>query len=202
MFWLAVLYRVCAVRSKKKREFIGPSLTQAIGLAKLYDDKFADSIWSSASWGDKAPTVVPHFLSHSTVLPPLLPDPSGPKKQFAIKKLTPAEMLTRWEKVLCYNCDDKFFVGHMCKGQLFIFFTNDVGPLEEGGIFRFVLAMGNLWSVRVLPEDYYLTKRWTIWGGFLCAAITGDRSGFRSSMGATSGSNYHGLQAVVYGVLL
>lgn len=105
-----------------------------MGLAKLYDDKFADSILSSSSWGAKAPTVVPRFLSQSTALPPLLPNPPGPKTQYTIKKLTSAKMLARREKGLCYNCDEKFFVGHKCKGQLFLFLTEDVGLLEDGGM--------------------------------------------------------------------
>ena len=47
-----------------------------------------------------------------------------------IQKLTRAEMAERQLKGLCYNCDEKYFLGHKCKEKnLFMAITEEI--LEE-----------------------------------------------------------------------
>ena len=43
------------------------------------------------------------------------------KSEIQIKRLTPAQMDERRKRGLCYNCDDKWGVGHKCKNaKLFL----------------------------------------------------------------------------------
>jgi hypothetical protein len=54
----------------------------------------------------------PSFIPHPKLVNPTIP--SAPLK---IQKLTWDEMIERQLKVLCYNCDDKYFSVHKCKEQ-------------------------------------------------------------------------------------
>jgi len=64
---------------------------------------------------------------------------SPPATPLKIQKLTRAEMVELQLKVLCYNCDDKYFTRHKCKKQNgFMVVTKDLSeeyvvllPLEE-----------------------------------------------------------------------
>lgn len=48
------------------------------------------------------------------------------KKSLPIQRLTPPQMDERRAKILCFNCDDKFYEGHICKAKLFaIEMTNE-----------------------------------------------------------------------------
>lgn len=72
-----------------------------------------------------------------SAFPPLLPTPPGPKRPFTIRKLTSAEMLARREKGLCYNCDEKFFMGHKCQGKFFFLISDegeDVADIHIEGV--------------------------------------------------------------------
>jgi len=51
-------------------------------------------------------------------LPALLPTPSLPStRPNNTKKISPAKMQLRWEKGLCYFCDDKFTFNHKCPNR-------------------------------------------------------------------------------------
>jgi hypothetical protein len=64
----------------------------------------------------------PSFISRTK---PVTPTP--PYTPLKIHKLTKAEMVEGQLKVLCYNCDDKYFPGHNCKEQnLFMAISEDV----------------------------------------------------------------------------
>jgi hypothetical protein len=64
----------------------------------------------------------PSFIPHPKPLNPTTP--SAPLK---IQKLTRIEMVERQLKGLCYNCDDKYFLGHKCKEQnLFMAISEDI----------------------------------------------------------------------------
>jgi hypothetical protein len=64
----------------------------------------------------------PSFIPRPKLVTP--PTPSAPLK---IQKLTRAEMVERQLKVLCYNCDDKYFLGHKCKEQkIFMAISEDI----------------------------------------------------------------------------
>jgi hypothetical protein len=58
---------------------------------------------------------------------PKLVTPTTPFAPLKIQKLTRAEMVERQLKGLCYNCDDKYFLGHKCKEQkLFMAISEDI----------------------------------------------------------------------------
>jgi hypothetical protein len=48
---------------------------------------------------------------------PLPTNPNPPVTPLKVQKLTRDEMVERQLKVLCYNCDEKYFSGHKCKEQ-------------------------------------------------------------------------------------
>jgi hypothetical protein len=62
------------------------------------------------------------------------PKPINPNTTSAplkIQKLTRAKMVERQLKGLCYNCDDKYFLGHKCKEQnIFMAISEDI-PKED-----------------------------------------------------------------------
>jgi hypothetical protein len=54
-------------------------------------------------------------------------NPTTPSAPLKIQKLTRAEMAKCQLKGLCYNCDDKYFLGHKCKEQkLFMAISKDI----------------------------------------------------------------------------
>jgi hypothetical protein len=56
-----------------------------------------------------------------------LVNPTTPSAPLKIQKLTRVEMVERQLKGLCYNCDDKYFLGHKCKEQkLFMAISEDI----------------------------------------------------------------------------
>jgi hypothetical protein len=66
-------------------------------------------------------------------------NPTPPATPLKIQKLTWEEMVECQLKGLCYNCDDKYFMGHKCKEQnIFMAISEDVSdedvdvsPVEE-----------------------------------------------------------------------
>jgi hypothetical protein len=127
---------ISGLRADIRREvqaFQPASLTHAISLAKLQEEKINDK------------TPFPSFRRSDTLNPPpkQLPRPSitttpntipssstnppNPNQQRTtpIKRLTPAELQSRRERGLCYNCDERFQPGHRCRRQFFILI---VGP--------------------------------------------------------------------------
>ncbi|KAL5844111.1 hypothetical protein ACOSQ4_010069 [Xanthoceras sorbifolium] len=131
-----VSYFVSGLRHDLRKEiqvYKPQSLIQAMGLARLYDDKVTDSKTTTKSWVDRNWSTKPTTFTKPSTLPPLLPTSpssqllpaSNSKQPYTIKKLSTIEMLGRREKGLCYNCDEKFFVGHKCKGRLFLFLVDD-----------------------------------------------------------------------------
>jgi hypothetical protein len=81
-------------------------------------DKEAQQIVSSQN---RKPSFIPH---------PKPVNPTTPSAPLKIQKLTRAKMVERQLKGLCYNCDDKYFLGHKCKEQnLFMAISEDI--LEE-----------------------------------------------------------------------
>lgn len=85
------------------------SLTQAIDLAKLIETKNLATKYPASR-----PTKPP--------FPPNNPQPSllGPPPTVPIRRLTPAEQNERRSKGLCFNCDEKFHVGHRCTKKQFL----------------------------------------------------------------------------------
>jgi hypothetical protein len=63
-------------------------------------DKESEKVVYSQNWR-------PSFIPRTKLVNPITP--SAPLK---IKKLTKVEMVEHQLKGLCYNCDDKYFLGH------------------------------------------------------------------------------------------
>lgn len=95
------------------------SLSQSIGLAKLLETKFLEA---------KKPLSSVSPNSHHTSKPPNQPSLLGPPPKpppFPIKYVSPTEMQERRSKGLCFNCDDKFSTGHLCKNKQFLLLLTD-----------------------------------------------------------------------------
>jgi len=87
------------------------------------------SSWVKATKKDKE---AQQFISSQNCKPSFIPHPKpiNPTTPFAplkIQKLSRAEMVERQIKGLCYNCDDKYFLGHKCKEQnIFMAISEDI----------------------------------------------------------------------------
>ncbi|GJT16234.1 reverse transcriptase [Tanacetum coccineum] len=97
-----------------------PTLHEAIGMAKLVEDKLTTSRFSNPR-----PTVRP-FTNPTTQPPPVTRNNPLP-----IKRLSPTEMAARREKGLCFNCDEIFSPGHRCKSKQFLCLLVEEQLLEE-----------------------------------------------------------------------
>ena len=106
------------------------SLSVAVGLARLYEAKSQFQYQQPSSKENEEP--LPPSLSKVS---PSLSIVSPTTK--AIKKLTPTELKERWDKGLCFNCDENFALGHQCKKLFFIEVCRTdehvEGSLEEKG---------------------------------------------------------------------
>jgi len=95
------------------------SLSQAIGMAKLFKTKFQESRSN---------------IRFQRPQPPLLSSPppsTASNNSIPIKRVTTPEMQERHNKGLCYNCDDKYHPGHRCVKCQFLLLLADDGPPEE-----------------------------------------------------------------------
>ncbi|KAK4389904.1 Transposon Ty3-G Gag-Pol polyprotein [Sesamum angolense] len=88
------------------------SISQAIGLAKLLGSSLPRP---SVPVPTTPLSVVPRSAPPALPKHPILP----------IKHLLPAEMQARRAKGLCFNCDEKFFVGHRCRPKQFLLLLAD-----------------------------------------------------------------------------
>jgi hypothetical protein len=87
------------------------------------------SSWVEATKKHKEAQQVVSSQNHKPSFIPR-PKPINPTTLSAPLTLTRAEMVERQLKGLCYNCDDKYFLGHKCKEQnLFMEIFEDI--LEE-----------------------------------------------------------------------
>jgi hypothetical protein len=85
------------------------------------DTKRAKEAQQVVSSQNRKPSFIPR---------PKLVNPTTPSAPLKIQKLTRVEMDECQLKGLCYNCDDKYFLGHKCKEQkLFMAISEDI--LEE-----------------------------------------------------------------------
>jgi len=99
------------------------SLPHATALAKIQEDKINDrrrafrpkTPFPSASTSNPSPQTLP------TTNPTPITNP--PKVNF--KKLTQEELISRRERNLCYNCNEKFIPGHRCKGRFFLLISEE-----------------------------------------------------------------------------
>ena len=89
------------------------TLHDAVGMAKLVDDKFQAS--RSHFHRLLLPRPPPTAPPQPTQRPPPLP----------IKRLTPTEMAACRAKGLCFNCDSTFTPGHRCLPALFLYLLDE-----------------------------------------------------------------------------
>jgi hypothetical protein len=78
-------------------------------------------------------------VSSQNIKPSFIPrtkpiTPTPPSTPLKIHKLTRAEMVECQLKGLCYNCVDKYFLGHKCKEQnIFMAISEDVSEEDVEG---------------------------------------------------------------------
>ncbi|XP_068644696.1 uncharacterized protein [Aristolochia californica] len=116
-------------------------LDHAMNLARTIDAKqrvLKESLVRRPSWPSRAPTNGPSSYSGTT-----RPGPnSAPRADIStstppapyIKKLSRQEMEQRRAKGLCYNCDEQYVQGHLCKRLFCLEVFNDpeeVQPVED-----------------------------------------------------------------------
>jgi hypothetical protein len=89
-----------------------PTLTAAVGLARLYETRLTAQRRPSYSY-------YPRRTMGQASTPPLPSASLVRNRSPVIKKLSPAELKERRDKGLCFNCDNKFSPGHRCK-KLFL----------------------------------------------------------------------------------
>jgi hypothetical protein len=78
-------------------------------------DKEVEQVVSSQN---RKPSFIPH---------PKPINPTTPSTPLKIQKLTRDEMVECQLKGLCYNCDDKYFLGYKCKEQnIFMSISEDI----------------------------------------------------------------------------
>jgi len=107
------------------------TLVQAVGLARLQEDKLAEQrrpYRSRATPGPTPPTPS-LFPTLPSPTPPLLPSPAKPPP-LPWKRLTPAEIASHRERSLCFNCDERYTQGHHCASRFFLLIVED-DKLEE-----------------------------------------------------------------------
>ncbi|KAJ0053239.1 hypothetical protein Pint_02410 [Pistacia integerrima] len=85
----------------------------AFALARVFKEQFAEERFINRPWNFKLNS--PTFNS-AVSLNQQLPTSTTTDK-LPIRRLSPAEIQLYRERVLCYNCDEKFVIGHRCKGK-------------------------------------------------------------------------------------
>ncbi|GJS81459.1 retrotransposon gag protein [Tanacetum coccineum] len=101
------------------------TITQAIGLAKLIEDKLHDQTLDR-------PKPIAYPSPTSQLMPttqPLLDNPLSHTQSLPIKKLTPVEMQKRRAEGLCYNCPEKYQPGHRCTPPQFLLLQSGNDPV-------------------------------------------------------------------------
>ncbi|GJU76554.1 ty3-gypsy retrotransposon protein [Tanacetum coccineum] len=97
------------------------SLADAIGMAKLVEDKLQPTKWSANRFFQSKPTTISESITSKPQPPPLPPISNlNRAPPHPIHRLTPTEMANRRAKGLCYNCDEQFHQGHRCRSKQFL----------------------------------------------------------------------------------
>ena len=111
-------------------------MVHTAGLARLQEEKLVDTRRPSRHRGTPSPH--PYLSPNPPTIPlsstppltlTLLPPPPKPPP-IPLKHLTPAEMASRRERGLCFNCDEKFMRGHRCASRFFVLIA-DLEPPDE-----------------------------------------------------------------------
>ena len=87
------------------------SLNEVFGLAKIQEKYNWSCKKFSKTQGDQGK---PFILGAPPKSPPLLES----RPRLPIKRISPTQMEERKKKGLCYNCDEKWALGHKCKNAM------------------------------------------------------------------------------------
>ncbi|MCH88085.1 hypothetical protein A2U01_0008966, partial [Trifolium medium] len=106
------------------------TLTQAISLAKLQEEKFADRFTPSQKpqGSSSAASTTPSFKPTMSITPP--------KPTPVVKRMSPEELQARREKGLCYNCDERYQRGHRCKRLFHLLIVEPEESLDDASSFQ------------------------------------------------------------------
>ncbi|GAU18789.1 hypothetical protein TSUD_80780 [Trifolium subterraneum] len=111
------------------------TISQAIGLAKLLEAKIQETKprYSKPFHAHTTkPNVTQPQNSKTTLQPDTQKTNPNPPPKLPIRRLSPAQMQERRALGLCYNCDEKFVVGHRCAaGRYLLLILDPEEPLDH-----------------------------------------------------------------------
>ena len=101
------------------------TLVQAVGLARLQEEKLLDARLMPRGWLPHTTLVPPlHSVPSPVVLLPLPPQPPPP----ALKPLSLEEIASCRERGLCFSCNEKYHRGHRCAPRVFLLVPDEEDP--------------------------------------------------------------------------
>ena len=109
------------------------TVTQAAGLARLQEEKLFEARRAMRPRSTPFPSQPPPSGPPPISLPL---SPSGstakPLSIIPLKRLTPEELISRRERGLCFNCDERYHRGHRCNSRVNLLVADeDEQPAEE-----------------------------------------------------------------------
>ncbi|KAF1870520.1 hypothetical protein Lal_00003726 [Lupinus albus] len=105
-------------------------IAEALSLAKLVESKIKDS--KPLFYRPQRPTYNQTFNPLPSPHNPNTSRPPTTINPLPIKCLTTAQMQERRAQGLCYNCDEKYIVGHKCQPKLFLpLLVDELGADED-----------------------------------------------------------------------
>lgn len=100
-----------------------PSLHEAIGLAKLVEEKIEDN--RRAVYRQAYPRPPPPNTIQTQ------PNTNPPNHRLPIRRLTQSQMTERRNQGLCFNCDDQYTPGHQCRPKFQCFLIEESDNPDE-----------------------------------------------------------------------
>ncbi|XP_043700319.1 uncharacterized protein LOC122651046 [Telopea speciosissima] len=105
------------------------TMSHTVSLARLQEAKLLElrrPLFRSSTARGSSSLPVPAIPLSTAPAPPMALPPAP--SRFPIKRLSSAEMQQRRDKGLCYNCDERFTIGHRCKNRMLFLLEPDDGP--------------------------------------------------------------------------
>jgi len=97
------------------------SLVQAVGLARLQEEKLLDT---RPTFCNRTLPALSIPQPRQVTTPALLQAPSSPapppRLPPLVKRLSPAKIASRHERGLCFTCEEKYHRGHRCASRVFL----------------------------------------------------------------------------------
>ncbi|KAJ0585747.1 putative nucleotidyltransferase, Ribonuclease H [Helianthus annuus] len=124
------------------------SLAQAVGLAKLVDDKLGDIQYRpklnppfratpTVSLPPIPPTTTPKPSTTNTSTPPILPTPTITNQTLPFNRLSHEALQQRKAAGLCFRCPEKYHRGHRCNPPQFHLIVDNDEPYEPPPLIDF-----------------------------------------------------------------